>query len=134
LFTTTNLINSGKFGFNLCSHSGFGDDDHIHSVLFNQKQSLHSDELDGDDTYLVDNFNQVEIHRQMLKNLQQIEWRRLHVEFLLESNSQIVSKSAHALVINKQTSMSKLLSRENVPAVECCLLVSRVLLIDHANV
>ncbi|KAL0485265.1 lipase [Acrasis kona] len=124
----------GPEGFKIASLSGFGQDKEHVSLFEGVTQDefydpmLEEEKEDGE--FIRDSLGQIETLHAILKNLQQLKWRRISLGFTLENSRQAMR--VHDMTIDKVTKLYTYMDAGTVKASSSCVSVlSRVILIDH---
>jgi hypothetical protein len=125
----------GGLSFQVVGHNGFDASDTNYSEILEADKSIvfTPDAIDTTELYSVDKALEQEYHTTCMKNLQTIQWRRLHLQFEVMSSRQVLNGTVHGIVINKKSPISVLVQDDNIAAIQCVELLSQILLSDHVN-
>jgi hypothetical protein len=119
--------------FQLVGHSGFDSDNMVYNEILdtNRKLLFQSEDIDTTQTYLPDKALETEYSTMCMKNLQLVQWRRLHLQFEAQTYGQMLY--VHDCVINKKSIISTMFQKDDKGPIQCVELLCHVLLSDHLN-
>jgi hypothetical protein len=131
-YTMGDVPMHGKTSYKVIEYSGFN---RSHADLFSIPEVVFHDPV-HEKTDLKEHFpdsqNLIVIHYEMLKNMQQIPWRRVHAQFSMQNVSHVWSSCAHILVINRQTGIASP-ARDHESSTQYCQLISQIIAMDHLS-